>query len=256
MRNRWGVEVKRGHWIMAHGPRGGTVEGRVEKVETRGEFARAYGARVVLDTGSTVGVDDVVQTLGPMKVGRGGVVTQNPLTRVKVGSKSQRTKAAPTKRLRARRRVTEKAPAGFYGNPLARVEVGSPSQRAHLSPRGKMTTKPDARLIKRRTKTAKTRVKGVWANPVDHDDLRYSGSAGVKASKQALINAVSRLATALKMPTGTDNGCINLEKDQTGYMLVQITSAQGAERSLSARLSANEMLMFLDGAALVAKAVR
>ncbi len=165
MRNRWGVEVKRGHWIMAHGPRGGTVEGRVEKVETRGEFARAYGARVVLDTGSTVGVDDVVQTLGPMKVGRGGVVTQNPLSRVKVGSKSQRTKAAPTKRLRARRRVTERAPAGFYGNPLARVEVDSPSQRAHLSPRGKLTTKPDARLIKRRTKTAKTRVKGVWANP-------------------------------------------------------------------------------------------
>lgn len=90
---------------------------------------------------------------------------RNPLTRVKVGSKSQRTKAAPSKRLRARRRVTEKAPAGFYGNPLARVEVDSPSQRAHLSPRGKMTTKPDPRLIKRRTKTAKTRVKGVWANP-------------------------------------------------------------------------------------------
>ncbi len=173
MRNRWGIEIKRGHWVMAHKARGGVTEGRVSRIERTGEFARAYGPRVILDTVESVGLDDGSQTLVPMKVDRDGTVIQNPLTRVKVGSKSQRTKTAPTKRLKARRRVTEKAPAGFYGNPLARVEIASPSQRAHLSPRGKMTTKPDARLIKRRTKTAKTRVKGVWANPVEVAHTHY-----------------------------------------------------------------------------------
>jgi hypothetical protein len=42
----------------------------------------------------------------------------NPLTRVKVKSPSMATKQAPSKRLVARRKSTQKAPAGYYANPV------------------------------------------------------------------------------------------------------------------------------------------
>jgi len=127
MRNRWGIEIKRGHWVLAHAARGGKVEGRVMKIDRTSELARAYGPRLELDSGVSISADDVVQTLGPMEIGPGGVVTQNPLSRVK---------------------------------------INSPSQRAHVGKTGRATKKPDARLIKRRTKTAKTKTRGVWANPL------------------------------------------------------------------------------------------
>jgi len=46
-------------------------------------------------------------------------VWANPLVNVKVKSPAQRGKAAPSRRLVARRKTTEKAPAGFYANPAA-----------------------------------------------------------------------------------------------------------------------------------------
>lgn len=78
MRNRWGVEVKKGHWVSGRTSRGDAVQGRVAKIERTGDYARAYGPRVILDNGMSLGVDDISQTLGPMTVGRGGVVKQNP----------------------------------------------------------------------------------------------------------------------------------------------------------------------------------
>lgn len=78
MRNRWGVEVKKGHWVSGRTSRGDMVQGRVAKIERTGDYARAYGPRVILDNGMSLGVDDISQTLGPMTVGRGGVVKQNP----------------------------------------------------------------------------------------------------------------------------------------------------------------------------------
>jgi hypothetical protein len=72
MRNRFGIEIKKGFYVYAHHPRGGTIEGRVEKIE------RGAGGRITLDSGYSIAPDDVTQTLGPMTVGRGGVVKQNP----------------------------------------------------------------------------------------------------------------------------------------------------------------------------------
>lgn len=149
MRNSRGIEIKRGHWVHLSMPKG-DYEGRVVSVSARDKV-------LTLDDGYAYPVDAVTQTLGPMVVGPDGVVSQNPLSRVKVGSRSQRTKAAPTKRLRKRRAKTEKAPAGFYANPLVRVKVGSPSQLTGAP--------PSARLKKRRKATAKTKNPGVYANP-------------------------------------------------------------------------------------------
>jgi hypothetical protein len=110
------------------------------------------------------------QLLGPMKVGRDGVVTQNPLTRVKVKSPSQRTKAAPDARLLKRRKTTQKAPPGFYANPTPRLKSPTqPSQREHFNPKtGKMTTRPSKRLQTRRALTHNDAPPGVWANPVPY----------------------------------------------------------------------------------------
>lgn len=78
MRNRWGVEIKKGHWVSGRTSRGDAVQGRVAKIERTGDYARAYGPRVILDTGESLGVDDIAQTLGPMTVEDDGTVRQNP----------------------------------------------------------------------------------------------------------------------------------------------------------------------------------
>ena len=74
MRNRWGVDVKRGQWAWAHHPRGGVIEGRVIKIENE----PGRGRVVTLDSGYSVALDDVSKVLGPMTVGRDGTVKQNP----------------------------------------------------------------------------------------------------------------------------------------------------------------------------------
>ncbi|TXH49686.1 MAG: hypothetical protein E6Q97_22245 [Desulfurellales bacterium] len=53
---------------------------------------------------------------------------KNPLTRVKVNSPSMLTKKAPSKRLVARRKKTERAPKGVYANPVVGVHVDRKKQ--------------------------------------------------------------------------------------------------------------------------------
>lgn len=88
----------------------------------------------------------------------------NPLSRVEVNSRSMLTGKRPSKRLQQRRKKTETLPAGYYANPLSRVKVGSPSQRPSLlvvSEHGD----PSPRLKKRRAKTVKLKRPGAYANP-------------------------------------------------------------------------------------------
>jgi len=73
--NRFGVDVKRGAWVIASHPRGGDVSGRV--VSIKREDGR--GTVVKLDSGFTVALDDVQSALGRMTVGRDGTVKQNPI---------------------------------------------------------------------------------------------------------------------------------------------------------------------------------
>lgn len=117
LRNRWGVVIKKGNWVQGRTSRGEVVEGVIAKIERTGDYARAYGPRVVLTNGVSLGIDDVAQTLGPMTVDPSGIVRQNPLTRVKRNSPSMATGEAPSARLKKRRAKTAKAPAGYYANP-------------------------------------------------------------------------------------------------------------------------------------------
>jgi len=56
--NRWGARIEVGQPVTMALPRGGYVDGIIAKIETEGEFALAYGARVTLDNGTTGSVDD------------------------------------------------------------------------------------------------------------------------------------------------------------------------------------------------------
>lgn len=208
-RNRWGVEIKAGHFVRAKTRNNDEVEGRVKRIDTRSDYAKAYGPLAVLDSGFDVSLDDIVYTLGPMKVGRDGTVKQNPLTRVRIKSPSQLTKEPPTKRLIKRRKATQAAPEGFY------------------------------------------------ANPVDDDELRDGTSYGVKATKAAIYKRTETLASYLKMPFGKfEHGGLGLDVAMGGYRLIQYSKTTTGERDLSGRLKPAEMLMFLDGAIMVARAVK
>lgn len=61
--NRWGTKLRKGQRVRMHHSRGGTEEGVIVAFETKGEFARAYGARVKLDSGFTGSLDDVIEIL-------------------------------------------------------------------------------------------------------------------------------------------------------------------------------------------------
>lgn len=201
MRNRWGVEVRRGHWVHANGPRGGAIEGRVIAIDRSSDMARAYGPRVTLEGGQTIGIDDVSQSLGPMTVARDGTVKQNPEGNA-IGMRtdpSGRTlyasdlpghggkdwgytdrseKALPLSPYWQRRFAANCRAVGVQCrfisvNPLTRVKVGSPSQRAHRMREGGTSTAPTKRLRARRSKTAKTKVRGVYANPADKVSKLY-----------------------------------------------------------------------------------
>lgn len=89
MRNRFGIEVKKGYHVFARTARGDAIEGRAVKV------AREAGRGVVvtLDSGITVGIDDVSQVLPPMRVTRGGVVKANPEIHVDINSHNANPKA-------------------------------------------------------------------------------------------------------------------------------------------------------------------
>jgi hypothetical protein len=126
-------------------------------------------------------------------------------------------------------------------NPLTRVRVKSPSMATGAP--------PSKRLTKRRKATNKAPA-GYYANP----DYERSGSAGVRANEAALRSRLAQLVKLLKAPAWPAIGALGFDKTMAGWMLVQMRSAGGAEADLSDRLKAGEMLTFLDGALLVAKA--
>lgn len=57
MRNRWGIELKRGLQVTCHHPRGGKEQGTIASFHRMS----VYGWRVVLDTGFSAGIDDVCE---------------------------------------------------------------------------------------------------------------------------------------------------------------------------------------------------
>lgn len=61
MINRWGTDVRKGTRVSAHHPRGGTITGSVTRLYTMS----GYGKRVDLDTGYSIGLDDVFKTEPP-----------------------------------------------------------------------------------------------------------------------------------------------------------------------------------------------
>lgn len=170
MRNRWGIEIKKGYFVQGRGPRGGEFSGVVAAVDSSSAYAKGYGPQLTLDNGSAVSADDVSQTLGKMTVSRGGVVKQNPLTRIKrseIKSKpSQATGLPPDERLvKRRKRTANMVVPGIFANPLTRVvSRTSDSQRSHIGPNGKKTKHATRRLIKRRDYT-EAAPEGFYANP-------------------------------------------------------------------------------------------
>lgn len=70
MRNRWGIELKRGLFVTCNHPRGGKESGVIKGFER----ISGYGWRVILDSGFSAGIDDVGETheiivmLRPMRV--------------------------------------------------------------------------------------------------------------------------------------------------------------------------------------------
>jgi hypothetical protein len=167
--NRWGTRLRVGQLVSVQAARGGRYEARIAGFATTGDFVRAYGRQVVSDTGGTFGVDDVHSVIeeAPRK---------NPLTRVKVKSPAQRGGAAPDARLTKRRKVTQKAPPGFYANPTPRLSrADQDSQREHFNPKtGRMTKRATPRLKERRALTHYQAKPGVWANPIGKQTYLYA----------------------------------------------------------------------------------
>lgn len=82
MRNRWGVEIKKGYHAWATwGNSRVPIDGTISRIDRTSDFARAYGAQVTLENSRgeyTIGADEISEVLPPMRVGRGGVVKANP----------------------------------------------------------------------------------------------------------------------------------------------------------------------------------
>lgn len=135
----------------------------------------------------------------------------------------------------------------WHDNPRSRSKRGvtRPSQITKRA--------PTKRLLKRRKATAKAPA-GFFANPVDVNDLRSEGTY-TRVTKPMLQDKLAALSKALKAPAWPARGAIGLDMAFNGYRLVQITEGT-AEQDLSPRLKAGEMANFLDGALMVAKAVR
>lgn len=177
MRNRWGIEIRKGYHAWYRGGRNGTEEGegKILNVDTKSDYAKAYGPVVYVndDAGPIhVCADAIYQVLPPMKLARGGVVKANPTPnldrydqpsqREHVTPRGKRSKA-PTERLKQRRLKTHhnKVP-GVWANPLVRVKVKSPAQRGGGD--------PSPRLVARR-KTAQKAPEGFYANPASRRSL-------------------------------------------------------------------------------------
>lgn len=114
MRNRWGVEIKRGYYAWASGARGDKVEGTIVAIDRTSDFARAYGPRVTFDSGVSVGIDDISQVLPPMRMTRGGVIKANPAD-IHIDIDSHNTKG---RNVRASNPVTEARELWLYARNL------------------------------------------------------------------------------------------------------------------------------------------
>lgn len=89
MRNRWGVEIKKGYHAWATwGNSRVPIDGTISRIDRTSDFARAYGAQVTLENSRgeyTIGADEISEVLPPMRVGRGGVVKANPILKQSAG---------------------------------------------------------------------------------------------------------------------------------------------------------------------------
>jgi hypothetical protein len=62
--NRWGTDVTKGAYVVAHHPRGGVISGKVERIYRMA----GYGPQCTLDTGHSCGVDDVIRVKAQVPV--------------------------------------------------------------------------------------------------------------------------------------------------------------------------------------------
>lgn len=183
MRNRWGIEVRKGDFVTYQGTRGGAHTGVVASFDKTSAFAKAYGVQVKYDDGASSGIDDISRNDGRFEESAPGLLQRgNPAKRKakrtasrrkavpgEFQSPSQATGLAPTPRLVRRRKETAYAPPGIYANP-SRVSVNAPSMAT-----GK---RPTTRLVQRRKATNKA-PRGYYANPsvfrVESQRVGYPG---------------------------------------------------------------------------------
>lgn len=181
MRNRWGIDVRKGDFVAYQQTRGGARTGVVASFDKTSAFAKAYGVQVRYDDGSSSGIDDISRNDGKFEKTAPGLLQHgNPAKRKKARAKhaarrkavpgkfnspSQATGLPPSPRLVRRRKETAYAPPGIYANP-SRVSVRAPSMAT-----GK---KPTTRLIKRREATNKA-PRGYYANPAPFSSVEWKG---------------------------------------------------------------------------------
>lgn len=182
MRNRWGIEIRKGDFVTYQGARGGARTGVVASFDKTSAFAKAYGVQVNYDDGGSSGIDDVSRNDGKFEETAPGLLQRgNPAKRKTKKTKraaprrkavpgefhspSQATGLAPSPRLVRRRKETAYAPPGIYANP-SRVSVRAPSMAT-----GK---KPTTRLVKRREATNKA-PRGYYANPAPFASVEWKG---------------------------------------------------------------------------------
>lgn len=210
MRNRWGIEIKKGYHAWARYPIWGTsrnqeIDGTIVKVDRSSDYAKAYGPQVTIRARNgdetEVQADMVTQVLPPMRVGRGGVVRANPAEihidvdshnehegnptprlkrydqpsqRARISERTGRPTKTPSKRLKQRRLMTHhEAPPGVWANPLTRVKLKSPAQRP--AGQGEVPEK-GSRLYERR-KTTQKAPPGFYANPLPAFPYRVESRA-------------------------------------------------------------------------------
>lgn len=202
-----------------------------------GEFANPRGR----SQGFTQGLRDAYER-GGTQAYKNYLITHNALHGVYFITRGGHNIASAQTITQAKKMIDEIA-----DNPRGRSKRGvtRPSQIT-----GKAPTK---RLLKRRKATAKAPA-GFFANPVDVNDLRSEGTYS-RVTKPMLQNKLAALSKALRAPAWPARGAIGLDMAFNGYRLVQITDGT-AEQDLSPRLKAGEMANFLDGALMVAKAVK
>lgn len=175
MRNRWGIEVRKGDLVTYRPTRGAARTGVIASFDKTSAFAKAYGVQVSYVDGDSSGIDDISRNEGkfsdftetmPGLLQRGNPAKRNAKKRTasrrkavpgEFNSPSQATGLPPTKRLVRRRKETAYAPPGIYANP-SRVSVRAPSMAT-----GKA---PTTRLVQRRKATEKA-PRGYYANPTE-----------------------------------------------------------------------------------------